>query len=426
MNRFFYSCLLYLSTPLLLLRLLWRSLRSPAYLQRWSERFAFHGSIKTESTQLVFHAVSVGEVHAAIPLIRRLLVEQPGLNILVTTSTPTGSARVTELLGDEVNHVYLPYDYPGAIGRFLEHFRPRALVIMETELWPNLLHQCRRKGIGLMLANARLSEKSLLNYKKISRLADGMMKNLNFVSAQSEEDSNRLQVLGCPPEIIRISGSLKFDMAINVQQVNAAREDKENLDGRPVLVAASTRTIDGDDEEEHLLSAYKQALESEPRLLLVLVPRHPERFREVTAMIENHGLSHIKRSSGLAIGDNQVLLGDSMGEMHYYLGLGDLVFVGGSLVNTGCQNIIEPAALGLPVITGPSLYNFKAVSETLLEVGAMKVVNSSQELAIEVTGLLADSEKRLAMGQASVQAVQGNQGATVRNTELILSILSST
>lgn len=426
MNRTAYSCLLYLSTPLLLLRLLWRSLRSPAYLQRWSERFAFYsGSKKENRTSLVFHAVSVGEVHAVIPLISHLLVDDCDLQILVTTSTPTGSARVSELLGDKVQHVYLPYDYPGAISRFLGRFQPTVLVMMETELWPNLIHQCANTKVSLVLANARLSEKSFLSYGKISGLARQMLQHLNAVSAQSEKDAQRLEALGCPGEVISVSGSMKFDMAINHEQTERALADKRALNGRPVLVAASTRAVDGNLEEEKVIAAFRQILLRQSDLLLVLVPRHPERFDEVRAMVEKSGLSLVRRSDEQAVGNSQVLLGDSMGEMHYYLGLADVAFVGGSLVPTGCQNIIEPAAMGIPVVTGPSLFNFKSASDALLAAKAMRVVNSDSELASVVTDLLGDNENRLAMGQAGREVVLENQGATDRNLAVIKNLLET-
>lgn len=426
MNRTTYSCLLYLSTPLLVLRLLWRSLRSPAYLQRWSERFAFYsGSKKPNRTSLVFHAVSVGEVHAVIPLIIQLLADDSDLEILVTTSTPTGSARVSELLTDKVQHVYLPYDYPGAVSRFLDRFQPSVLVMMETELWPNLIHQCANRNVSLVLANARLSEKSFLNYGKISGLAREMLQQLNAVSAQSEKDAQRLEALGCPGEVISVSGSMKFDMAINHEQIEQASLDKKGLKGRPVLVAASTRAVDGNLEEEIVIAAFRQMLLTHPDLLLVLVPRHPERFDAVRAMIEKSGLSVVRKSDGQAVVNHQVLLGDSMGEMHYYLGLADVAFVGGSLVPTGCQNIIEPAAMGIPVVTGPSLFNFKSASDALLAAKAMQVVISDSELASVVTNLLGDNENRLAMGQAGKEVVQENQGATDRNLAVIKSLLGA-
>jgi len=419
-------------TPLLILRLLWRSLRSPAYLKRWSERFALYSSNPaSDKVDIVFHAVSVGEVHAAVPLINLLLDKQPSLRVLVSTSTPTGSSRVTDLLltdlsQHKVSHVYLPYDYPGATRRFLHKFDPDLLVIMETELWPNLLHACAAKGVKLLLANARLSEKSLNNYRKINRLAETMLNQLNRVTAQSLQDSERLQALGLPQSKVEVAGNMKYDMAINAAQFEQSQQDKKDFNGRPVLIAASTRAVDGVQEETKVLQAYQQLLNSCPNLLLVLVPRHPERFNTVNELASKHGFSIARRSKeGVADAGHQILLGDSMGEMHYYFGLADIAFVGGSLVPSGCQNIIEPAALGLPVITGPSLFNFQSVSDQLIETGGLIKVANENEFAATVQDLLENSEARLAMGKAAQISVQTNQGATTRNFQVINELLST-
>ncbi|MBT6042108.1 MAG: 3-deoxy-D-manno-octulosonic acid transferase [Gammaproteobacteria bacterium] len=432
MNRFLYSTLFYLTTPLLILRLLWRSLRSPAYLKRWSERFALYSSDPaSDKVDIAFHAVSVGEVHAAVPLINLLLDKQPSLRILVSTSTPTGSSRVTDLLltdlsQHKVSHVYLPYDYPGATRRFLHKFDPDLLVIMETELWPNLLHACAAKGVKLLLANARLSEKSLNNYRKINRLAETMLNQLNRVTAQSLQDSERLQALGLPQSKVEVAGNMKYDMAINAAQFEQSQQDKKNFNGRPVLIAASTRAVDGVQEETKVLQAYQQLLNSCPNLLLVLVPRHPERFNTVYELASKQGFSIARRSNeGVADAGHQILLGDSMGEMHYYFGLADIAFVGGSLVPSGCQNIIEPAALGLPVITGPSLFNFQSVSDQLIQAGGLIKVANENEFAATVQDLLENSEARLAMGKAAQVSVQTNQGATTRNFQVINELLST-
>jgi len=423
-NRLLYSILFYLATPLLVIRLIWRSLQSPAYLGRWSERFACYGKQSSTKTTLVFHAVSVGEVHAAVILIELLLEKHPALNILVTTLTPTGSGRVIELLGGRVSHVYLPYDYPGAVNRFLNHFNPEMLVIMETELWPNLVNACHQRAVKVILANARLSEKSRRSYEKVSSLTSSMLQQLEKVTAQSMKDSERLQSLGLPPEKVLVTGSMKFDMVINPDQAKQARLDKNALSGRPVLVAASTRTADGVVEDELVLSAFSALLTIRPDLLLVLVPRHPERFNEVYDLVNRMGFSVVRQSSNKKpVANNQVLLGDSLGEMHYYLSLADITFVGGSLVPTGCQNIIEPAALGLPVVTGPSLYNFQSVSEDLLAAKGMRVIQDAEELAKVLGRLFADQEEREEMGRAARHVVEVNQGATTRNLELISNLI---
>ncbi len=402
-----------------------RSMRSPAYLKRWSERFALYSSaIRFRKADIIFHAVSVGEVHAAVPLINSLLDNNPELSILVTTSTPTGSARVMSLLKDNVAHVYLPYDLPGAIKRFVGTFDPSLLVIMETELWPNLIHECSKRGVRLLLANARLSEKSLHNYQRVPNLVSTMLGQLDRVTAQSSMDSERLQSLGLAGEKITVAGSMKYDMTINTSQVAQALGDKISLQERPVLIAASTRSLDGDMEESQVLQAFGILLGRHPDLLLILVPRHPERFEGVLELAIREGFSCARRSSeGVAEASHQILLGDSMGEMQYYFSLADVAFVGGSLVSTGCQNIIEPAALGVPVVTGPSLFNFQAVSEELLQAGGMICIADAQELAEVVDTLLVDQEKSAAMTAAALAVVEKNQGASARNLNEISELL---
>ena len=422
MNRFIYSFFFYLATPLILARLCWRGLRASAYYSRWGERFAL--GVQATPVDVVIHAVSVGEVHAAMPLINRLLAAQPPLRLLVTTMTPTGSARVKELLGDRVSHVYLPYDYPGAMRRFLAAWQPRLLVIMETELWPNLIHQCARSGVSTMLANARLSAQSSSGYYRFAGLARDMLGKLDRVTAQSDQDSKRLQDLGLPGDRVSVAGNMKYDVPFDSRTWEQALHDKAALGGRPVWIAASTRSANGDAEETLVLEALRRLLGQFPDLLLVLVPRHPERFDEVHDLVTRQGLRAVRRSGGDAVqATHQVLLGDTMGEMTWYYGLADIAYVGGSLVPTGCQNIIEPAALGLPVVTGPSLYNFQAVSEQLQAAGGMSVVANTDALAMSVNTLLADAALRRNMGEAARSAVAANQGATARNQAVISELL---
>ena len=402
-----------------------RSLRAPDYRKRWSERFAYYPVGRVIKADLVFHAVSVGEVHAAVPLIEKVLANTPQLSLLVTTSTPTGSARVSALFGERVEHVYLPYDYPGAVNRFLDACNPSLLVIMETEWWPNLLHYCRARNIYTLLANARLSEKSRNNYARMPGLARTMLESFDSVTAQSDQDRSRLESLGLPADKVDVVGSIKYDLALNTAQISKARSDRALLGNRPVVLAASTRTLDGVAEEDKVLAAFRQVLEKHSDVLLVLVPRHPERFDETFALSEKHAFNTVRRSTGqLPELDHQVYLGDSMGEMHYYLGLADITFVGGSLVPTGCQNIIEPAALGLPVITGPSLFNFSAVSEALIGHGGQLTVNNEQELAAELIRLLESESDREAMGKAAREVVTRNRGATDRNLAVISELLN--
>lgn len=410
--------------PLVFLRLLWRSRRAPAYARRWPERLGYFSPPPWPDDKkcLLFHAVSVGEVHAAAPLIKAMQSRHPELQVAVTTSTPTGSARVKEIFGDSVFHVYLPYDVPGAVGRFLDKIHPKVLVIMETELWPNLIHACRLRGVRMLLANARLSPASCRRYLKIPRLAAEMMAQLDRVAAQSPGDAEGFKRLGLLPESMRITGSMKFDHKPAQTAIDQGAVLKESFAGRPVWIAASTRK----GEERLVLRAYRRAKESLPSLLLILVPRHPERFVEVFDLCRSQGLETLLRSESKPCGKAvEVFLGDSMGEMGMYYASADLAFVGGSLVDTGCQNVLEPASLGLPVITGPSLYNFQAIADLLQEAGAQRVVKDEEELADTLVELFEDRQKIQAMSQAALRTVAENRGATEKLIALIQEYLGS-
>ena len=396
----------------------WRSFKDKRYRQRWPERLAYYPdhSFNHEQPGIVFHAVSVGELHAAVPLIRACQLALPDWTFTLTTTTVTGSARVKEIFGDSVQHCYLPYDFPGAVQRFLNAAKPRLLVIMETELWPNLLFYSQRFNCKLLLLNARLSEKSFINYKKYPRLTSDMLSGFDVVAAQFEQDADYFRQLGLSEKSLQVCGTMKFDQEIDQEQLQAGLELKRELQ-RPVLIAGSTRA----GEEIKVLSAFRTLLKSIPDLLLVLVPRHPDRFTEAAELLKSQGFNFVRRSSGEKISaDKQVLLGDSLGEMQLYYAGADIAFVGGSLVNTGCQNIIEPAALGLPVITGPSLFNFQTVSELLLAAGAMQVIANEEELARKVLELFQNKEQCQKMAEAARAAVLGNRGATEKQQQLIL------
>jgi 3-deoxy-D-manno-octulosonic-acid transferase len=359
----------------------------------------------------------VGEVHAAQPLIEQILAARPSLNVVVTTSTPTGSARVEKLFGKRVYHVYLPYDLPGAVQRFLRKFSPTVLVLLETELWPNLLQACESVGCKVILANARLSPKSQRSYLRVAVLTQIMLQSMDTVAAQASADGDRFITLGLDPRKLQINGTLKFDVAVNQYQLEQAQVLKSTWAGRPVWIAASTR----EGEENKVLQAFASVLQQLPHALLVLVPRHPERFHEALTLAELAGFNAQQFSSAMPITlATQVLVGDTMGDMAFYYGLADLAFVGGSLINTGCQNIIEPAAMGLPILTGPSLFNFQAVSELLLTAGGMEIVADAETLGTRVTALLQHTTVAREMGKKALAVVAANQGATARLCKLIL------
>lgn len=417
MPRSLYTLLTWLVLPLVFLRLLWRARKAPVYRQRWSERIARYRAPLAPGEKLVlFHAVSVGEVHAARPLIERLQRERPALRILVTSTTPTGSARVREIFGAKVMHVYLPYDLPRFVDRFLDHFRPAVLVVLETELWPNLLHACGERGLPVILANARLSARSAGRYGHAPGMARELLGHLSLVAAQAEADGARFVALGLPEERLIVNGSLKFDVAIDEGKLAAARALKADWQ-RPVWIAASTR----EGEDAKVLRAFREVLAAAPQVLLVLVPRHPERFDEAAELAESLGLRVQRRSTEVDLAAGmQVLIGDTMGDMPFYYGLADVAFVGGSLVDTGCQNLIEPAALGLPVLSGPSLYNFQAVSDLLITAGGQQVVANETALAQAVLRLVGDPATARAMGSKARAVVGNNQGATERLCRMIL------
>ncbi|GAB5497902.1 MAG: lipid IV(A) 3-deoxy-D-manno-octulosonic acid transferase [Pseudohongiellaceae bacterium] len=432
MSRLAYTVILTLAMPVLILRLLWRSLRMPAYRARIGERFALHApqfasELRADArAKLIWiHAVSVGEVAAAEPLIKALLQEYPDLCIVLTTMTPTGSQRAESLLGQRVSHCYVPYDLPFLLSRFIRALRPDLVVLMETELWPNLIHACHRRDIPLLLANGRLSAKSAQNYRRIAGVARQMLSSLNRIGAQSQDDADRFVFLGAGEHRVMVTGSLKFQLANGA----AAESDAPifaalKAAARPIVIAASTR----EGEEGKVLDGLLSVWQSRPEVLLLLVPRHPQRFDEVAKLCVSRNLKVQRRSEfqenerGLAA-DIQVLLGDSMGEMPDYYRCADIAFVGGSLVDTGCQNVLEPAALAIPVITGPSQYNFAAICRQLEEAGALHTVDDEQALARHCLELLDDPDQRAAMGSAGKALVDANQQALPAHLSLVAQLL---
>lgn len=418
MHRILYSVVFYLALPVILLRLLLRSLRSPAYRRRIGERFALQSpdtAAGSASLRLWVHAVSVGETVASAPLIKALQHSYPEAQILVTTMTPTGSDRVRSLFGASVAHCYIPYDLPGSCKRFLNKYQPDVLILMETELWPNLIWACHRQSVKLILANARLSEKSAAGYARFAGFSRELLSRIDVVAAQATPDAERFVELGMDRERTRVTGSLKFIIEQKEQQPQpyfAALKES----GRPIVIAASTR----DGEEEKVLTAFQQCLSDVPDALLLLVPRHPERFDRVARLVESKGLNTVRRSAETAIdASSQVIIGDSMGEMLDYYSAATVAFVGGSLVDTGCQNVLEPAALGIPIVVGPSQYNFATICSQLERVGALRTVQDEVELAQAVISLFADEGVRRTMGDAGLSLIRENQEALPKLLSLI-------
>lgn len=419
--RLMYSLILYITVPIVLLRLLWRGRLNHDYWHRWSERF---GWFKTPALNdpIWIHAVSVGEVQAALPLVRELLTRYPDCSIVVTTTTPTGSSRVLAELGDSVFHVYLPYDLPGAVERFLNRIKPRCLLVMETELWPNLFYQSRQQNIPIVVANARLSERSFAGYQRLQKLTQAALGQISIIAAQGEPDAKRFMSLGLPAKNIHVTGSIKFDLDISESVIMAGKELRQSFGGstenkqRPVWIAASTH----EGEDEQILHAFTKVQEKIPDTLLMLVPRHLERFSTVSTLCERKGFSVVRRTEKRNCDSTtQVFVGDTLGDLLIFYAASDVAFVGGSLVQTGGHNVLEPAALGLPVITGPNTFNFAEISKAMREAGALQQVEDSEQLAAAVVDLLTHPETRQAMGEKGKKMVAENRGSLGRLIELV-------
>jgi 3-deoxy-D-manno-octulosonic-acid transferase len=361
------------------------------------------------------HAVSVGESIAAAPMIRALLARYPNLPITVTCMTPTGSERIHALFANEprIQHCYLPYDLPCAARRFLDRVQPKLAVIMETELWPNHIHQCAKRGIPVALANARLSERSARGYGRFPKLTQPMLAEMSLFAVQTEAEAQRLRDLGARTETVEVTGSIKFDLTIDPQLLERAVELRGQWQAleRPVWIAASTH----DGEDEVVLAAHRQLLATHPDALLILVPRHPERFNSVYGLCQQQGFATVRRSSGDAVSANtSVLLGDTMGELLFLYALADSAFVGGSLVPNGGHNLLEPAALAKPVLSGPHLFNFLEIAAQLRSAGALQEVEDAEGLAVAVQRLFELPRDAQRMAEAGLNVMRANQGALQR------------
>jgi len=413
MNRTLYTLLFHLGLPLVALRLFLRGRKAPAYRARIAERFACKLAPMRQGGIWV-HAVSVGESIAAAPMVRALLKQYPDLPITLTCMTPTGSERIRAMFEGEprVQHCYLPYDLPWAAGRFLDHVRPRLGIIMETELWPNHIHQCARRGIPVALANARLSERSARGYARFAGLTRPMLEEMSLIAVQTETEAERFRALGARDECVQVTGSIKFDLKIDDQLLPRAVALREQWAARqrPVWIAASTH----DGEDALILEAHRELLKVHSDALLILVPRHPERFAAVHELCAGQ-FSTVRRSTGDAVtAQTQVLLGDTMGELLFLYALADIAFVGGSLVATGGHNPLEPAALALPVLMGPHVFNFLEISAMLREAGALQQVDDVEGLAGAVRRLVELPQDARRMGEAGRAVMQANQGALRR------------
>lgn len=408
LQRLFYSLLLWLALPFIPLRLFVRGFRERGYWRNVDERFGF-GAVKTRHP-VWLHAVSVGEMRAAAPLVERFLGQ--GKPVLVTCMTPAGRATALQLFGDRVEVRYLPYDFSWATRRFLRHARPERCIILETEWWPNLLRETRRAGVPLYLANARLSEKSATGYRKFSALTREMLQDFTGVAAQTEADAERLRGLGAVNACV--AGNLKFDIEPPQGQLELGRHFRELMGKRPVWLAASTR----DGEEKLILQAFRNAA---PRdALLALVPRHPQRFDEVAALVRSHGLAMQRRSENAPVSEKtRVWLGDSLGEMFAYYAAVDCALIGGSLLPYGGQNLIEACAVGCPVLVGPHTENFMQVAGQAVAAGAAVRVATAEDWARQAESLSGDATARQRMGMAGKTFSAAHKGALERIFRLV-------
>ena len=411
MNRTLYTALFYLGLPLVAIRLWLRSRKAPAYAKRIGERFSY-GLPTLQPGGIWVHAVSVGESIAAAPMIRALLQRYPQLPITVTCMTPTGSERIHAMFANEprIQHCYLPYDLPCAAARFLDRVQPKLAVIMETELWPNHIHQCAKRGIPVALANGRLSERSAKGYGRFSKLTAPMLAEMSLFAVQTEAEAQRFRDLGARAETVEVTGSIKFDLTIDPQLLQRAAELRGQWQAleRPVWIAASTH----EGEDEVVLNAHRRLLANHPDALLILVPRHPERFNSVFELCQREGFATVRRSTGASVdAQTSVLLGDTMGELLFLYALADSAFVGGSLVANGGHNLLEPAALAKPVISGPHLFNFLDIAAQLRSAGALAEVDDAEGLATEVQRLFELPRDAQRMADAGLSVMRRNQGA---------------
>ena len=420
--RQLYTLIFSALTPLILLRLYWRGIKAPLYRQRWQERLGFYRTAPNQDL-VWFHAVSVGEAEAAFPLIKLMQSQHPTQRFLVTTTTPTGSARVQAVLADSVEHVYLPYDLPVIVARFLRHFQPKIAVIMEKEVWPNLFAACAAEQIPLYVINARLSAKSAKAYKKIPALIKPALACIQQIATQTEDDQQRFIDIGASAQQVAVLGNIKFDLSIEQATIDAGLALKQNnFAGRFVWIIASTHQ----GEEEILLALYPALKAQIKNLLLVIAPRHPERFEAVKKLAEKQGLSVVMRSENRLVDDGcDVYVADSIGELKMLYAAADLAFVGGSLVAVGGHNVLEPAAVGVPVLFGPQMFNFQEIAEQMLKAGAAVQCDDDLAIAKAVLHIHEELSFRQSLSSNAKRFVEQNQGATARVAALLAQSLGA-
>lgn len=421
-SRLIYSLLLYLIAPFAVLRLYLRGKKAPAYRQRIAERFGFFIPPFTKQQKVIWvHSVSVGETIASAPLVKQLLQHYGDHQVLITTMTPTGSAQVQKLHAEQIRagriaHVYMSYDLPCAVARFLNKVEPVMAIMVDTELWPNTVAACSRRGIPVVVANARLSDRSAKGYQRVRWLTTPMLQKIQLVAAQDQDTAERFLALGLPASQCQVTGSIKFDLEVSTAIMDSGKQLRQQWQagfGGDVRIVVAASTHEGEDQQ--VLDAFKTVLSTVPKAKLLLVPRHPERFDDVAELVAQNGLSVVRYGQQQQPEPNtQVILGDVMGEMMKLFAASDIAFVGGSFVATGGHNVLEPAALSLPVLSGSHLFNFAEISTLLQQAGGLEIVPNAAALAQQIIRLLKDDACYQWMSGAAAGFVNQNRGALDR------------
>ena len=413
MIRYLYSILITLVSPLFLYALYKKKKGKPSIGPRWKEHFGNSPPLCNQKQPIWIHAVSVGEVLAVTPFIKQLKMSSPHLNLLLTTTTSTGAEQASKL-SEFCEHRYMPLDFSFAVKLFIKKIQPQQLIIMETELWPNTMHQCAKFNIPVTVINARLSERSFLRYQKVQWVFDLLAKNISQLLCQTQDDANRFKNLGVDTSKIKVTGSIKFDINVSPEIIEKGNIFKEQLGShRPIWIAASTHQ----GEDEQIITAHKQLLKKNPTALLILVPRHPERFNEVFKLIQTHKLNAVKRTTKEnTTAKTQVYLADTMGEMLLLIQSADICFMGGSLIGgkVGGHNLLEPAALSKPCLTGPSFFNFTLITQQLIDNNACTICHDSNEISEQLISLFFSSAEIKKQGKNALYVVNKNKGAIMK------------
>jgi len=419
--RLVYVLLIYLLAPVVIAMEAWKALWNPEYRGRLPQRLGLDGP-QPPGPCVWLHGVSVGEVQAAAALIRELRKQFPDLPVVVTTVTPTGAQRARALFGDTVFHCYLPYDLPGAVRRFLDRTRPRVAIILETEIWPTLYHALGTRGIPLVMASARVSTRSVDRYRRLASLFRTTLSHGILIGAQTPADAERFRIIGAAPDRVRVTGNVKFDMEIPAAAVEAGRAFRRRVAAdRPVWIAGSTH----DGEEEAVLAAHAIVRQRHPHALLILVPRHPQRFEAVRVLLRKRGVEFASRSAGEEPRpDHTVFLVDTLGELQMFYAAADVAFVAGSLVPIGGHSLLEPAVLGLPMLSGPYNHNAQDVADLFEQCGALRVARSKEDLAQKACDWFDDPARARSDGERGRQAVAQSRGAVTRLVAMVAPLLS--